>query len=114
MEIILKIILFVYQCKSVLKWTSENGTRVMTHHNCLILNLHQQLHLDNEQSHRIVTQSSSSKECPLIQKRITEACVEYCAVDCRSFESVAGAGFINLAKQLICAGATLGTSVSCQ
>jgi hypothetical protein len=56
-------------------------------------------------------QSSSSKECPLIQKRIIEACVEYCAVDGRSFESVAGTGFLNLAKQLINAGATLGTSV---
>jgi hypothetical protein len=48
----------------------------------------------------------------LFQKRITEACVEYCAVDCRPFESVAGSGFMNLAKQLISAGACLGTSVS--
>ncbi len=23
------------QCETVLKWTSTNGTRVMTHHNCL-------------------------------------------------------------------------------
>ncbi|CAF4027150.1 unnamed protein product [Rotaria sordida] len=58
------------------------------------------------------TQPSSSKECPLIQKRITEACVEYCAVDVRPFESVAGTGFQNLAKQLIYAEATLGTSIN--
>ncbi|CAF3950481.1 unnamed protein product [Rotaria sp. Silwood2] len=81
------------QCKTVLKWTSENGTRVMSHHSC-------------------VKQASTSTECPLIRKRITEACVEFCAVDGRSFESVAGTGFINLAKQLISAGAILGTSIN--
>ena len=42
----------------------------------------------------------------------TQACVEYCAVDGRSFESIAGAGFQNLAKQLVKAGATLGRSIS--
>ncbi|CAF2103299.1 unnamed protein product, partial [Rotaria magnacalcarata] len=56
-------------------------------------------------------QSSLSKECPVIQKRIREACAEYCAVGGHPFESVAGAEFINLTKQLINAGATLGTSV---
>ncbi|CAF2155919.1 unnamed protein product, partial [Rotaria magnacalcarata] len=55
---------------------------------------------------------SSSIECPLIQKRITAACVEYCTVDGRSFESAAVAGFANLAKQLVNTGATLGSSVS--
>lgn len=58
------------------------------------------------------TQPSASKECPLVQKHITEACVEYCAIEGRPFESVAGAGFQNLAKQIMHAGATLGTSVS--
>jgi len=99
------------QCKTVLKWTSENGTRVMTHHNCL-----QKSVSTTPSRQRTISsycqQSSASKECPLFQKRITEACVEYCAVDCRPFESVAGSGFMNLAKQLISAGACLGTSVS--
>ncbi|CAF3992439.1 unnamed protein product [Rotaria sordida] len=34
------------------------------------------------------------------------------AIDGRSFERVAGAGFINLTKQLISVGATLGTSIT--
>ncbi len=42
------------QCRVVLKWTGEHGTRVMTHHNCIKKNLSQQLHLDNEQYHLIV------------------------------------------------------------
>ncbi len=99
------------QCKTVLKWTSENGTRVMNHHNCI-----KKPRPETPNRQRTISsycqQSSSSTECPLIKKRITEACVEYCAVDGRSFESVTGAGFINLAKQLISSGATLGTSVS--
>ncbi|CAF3884286.1 unnamed protein product, partial [Rotaria sp. Silwood1] len=56
-------------------------------------------------------QPSSSKECALFQKRITDACIEYDAGEIRPFESVAGTGFMNLAKQLISAGATLGTSI---
>ena len=44
------------------------------------------------------TQPSLSKECLLIEKRITEAFVEYCAVDGHLFENVAGTRFQNLAK----------------
>ena len=58
------------------------------------------------------TQPSSSKEYLLIEKRITEACVEYCAVDGHLFENVAGTRFMNLAKQFISAGATLDTVIN--
>ncbi|CAF1368097.1 unnamed protein product [Rotaria sordida] len=92
------------QCKSVLKWTSENGTRVMSHHNCL-----NKFISTTPSRQRTISsyyqQSSASKECPLFQKCITEASVEYCGIDCRPFESIAGVGFMNLAKQLIIAGA---------
>ena len=97
-------------CKTVLKWTSENGTRVMSHHNCL----NKSITMTPSRQRTISSfyqPSSAKKEYPLFQKRITEACVEYCAIDCRPFESIAGAGFVNLAKQLINAGASLGTSV---
>ena len=57
------------------------------------------------------TQPSSSKGYLLIEKRITEACVEYCAADVHLFENVAGTRFQNLAKQFISAGATLGTAI---
>ncbi|CAF4055111.1 unnamed protein product [Rotaria sp. Silwood1] len=100
------------QCRTVLKWISDNGTRVMSHHNC------EKAKRVPNSSHRQRTissfcqKASVSPECRLVRKRITEACVEYCAVDGRPFESVAGSGFLSLAKQLICAGATLGTSIS--
>ncbi|CAF0739074.1 unnamed protein product, partial [Didymodactylos carnosus] len=100
------------QCKSVLRWAKGHGTRVMTYHNC---SKNKPVATTPSRQRTIssyCTQSSSSKECPLIQKRIIEACVEYCAVDVRPFESVAGTGFQNLAKQLIYAGATLGTSIN--
>ncbi|CAF1479669.1 unnamed protein product [Didymodactylos carnosus] len=100
------------QCKTVLKWTSGNGTRVMNHHNCIKKKPLSETPNRQRTVSSYCQQSSSSTECPLIKKRITEACVEYCAVDGRSFESVTGAGFINLAKQLISAGATIDTSVS--
>ena len=58
------------------------------------------------------TQPPSSTECLLIEKRITEAYVEYCAVDGHVFENVAGTRFQNLAKQFISAGATLGTAIN--
>ena len=47
------------------------------------------------------TQPSSSKECLLIEKRIAEACVEYCVVDGHSLENVASTRFQNLAKQFV-------------
>ena len=58
------------------------------------------------------TQSSSCKECLLIEKRITEACVEYWALVGHLFENVAGTRFQNLAKQFISAGATLATAIN--
>ena len=48
-------------------------------------------------------QSSLSKECPLFQKRITEAYVEYCAID---------SGFMNLAKQFISTSGSVSTFVT--
>ena len=47
-----------------------------------------------------------------IKDRIIEACVEPCALDGRPFDTVSGEGFINLAKQLINAGALMGTGYS--
>ncbi len=62
------------QCKTVLKWTSENGTRVMSHHNCL----NNSISMTPTRQRTISSYyqpSSASKEYPLSQKRITEACV---------------------------------------
>ncbi|CAF1527281.1 unnamed protein product [Adineta ricciae] len=99
-------------CKSILKWTKDQGTRVMTHHNCVKVKSPSTTPTRQRTISSYCTHPSLSKECPLIRKRITEVCVEYCALDGRSFESVAGTGFKALAKQLVNAGATLGTSVN--
>ncbi|CAF3357899.1 unnamed protein product [Rotaria sp. Silwood2] len=47
-----------------------------------------------------------------IKERIVEACVEFFALDGKPFDTVTGEGFINLAKQLMNAGASIGTGFS--
>jgi len=90
------------QCKTILKWTSTNRTRVMTHHNYLKNKLISTTPSRQRTISSYCQQSSLSKEYTLFQKRITEACVEYCAVDGRPFESVAGAAHAdkNLKKRV--------------
>ena len=99
------------RCKPMLKRAKDHGIRVMIHRNCFknkstLMTPSQQRTISSH-----YTQSSSSKECLLIEKRITKACVKYCAVDGHLFENVADARFQNLAKQLISAGATLATAI---
>ena len=88
------------------------ATRVMSHHNCLKKKSASTTPSRQRTISSYCRPSSSSKECSLFGKRIIDAGVEYCAVDGRSFESVAGTGFLNVAKQFINAGATLGTAVA--
>ncbi len=47
-----------------------------------------------------------------IKDRIVEACVEFCALAGKPFETVVVEGFINLAMQLMNAGALAGTVLS--
>ncbi|CAF3699139.1 unnamed protein product [Rotaria socialis] len=63
------------QCKVVLKWISENGTRVMSHHNCTKQKSTSTAPVRQRTISSYCRQSSLSKEWPVIQKRITEACV---------------------------------------
>ncbi|CAF3367041.1 unnamed protein product [Rotaria socialis] len=63
------------QCKVVLKWISENGTRVMSHHNCTKQKSASTTPVRQRTISSYCRQSSLSKECPVIQKHITEACV---------------------------------------
>lgn len=99
-------------CKTILKWTSTNGTRVMSHHNCLKSKLSPMTPRRQRTISSYCQQNSLSREYPVFQRCITEACVEYCAVDGRPFESVSGVGFMNLVKQLVAVGARVGSSVS--
>ncbi|CAF3813978.1 unnamed protein product [Rotaria sp. Silwood1] len=47
-----------------------------------------------------------------IKDQIVEECIEFCALDDKPFDTVIGEGFINLAKQLMNAGALTGTGFS--
>ncbi|KAK7130430.1 hypothetical protein R3I93_019921 [Phoxinus phoxinus] len=54
--------------------------------------------------------ASTSRKIPQHAKqKLTEKCVEYCCKDIRPFRSIEGAGFIELAQQLIQIGATYGS-----
>ncbi|CAF1518711.1 unnamed protein product [Adineta steineri] len=99
-------------CRVVLKWSSETGTRVMKNHNC-----------ENKPTPKSSTTPSRQRTISSymppppdnyssIKDRVVEACVEFCALDGNSFETVAGEGFVNLAKQLMNAGALIGTGLS--
>ncbi|CAF1239963.1 unnamed protein product [Didymodactylos carnosus] len=76
-------------CRTVLKWISGNGRQRTISSYC----------------------EAQPNDYATIKHQRTEACVEYCAVDSRSFESVSGDGFISLVKQLMNAGAIVGTAV---
>ncbi|CAF2440986.1 unnamed protein product [Rotaria sp. Silwood2] len=101
-----------HECRVVLKWTSETGTKVMKNHNC-----------GKKFTPKISTtpsrQRTISSYLPpaednyaTIKERIVEACAEFCALDNKPFDIVAGEGFVNLTKQLMNAGALIGTGFS--
>jgi hypothetical protein len=98
-------------CRIVLKWTSETGTKVMKNHNC-----GKKTTSKTSTPARQRTISSylppPQEDYSTIKARITEAAVEFCAQDNRPFETVAGEGFLSLARQLINTGASIGTGVS--
>ena len=95
-------------CRVVLKWSGETGTKVMKNHNC-----------ENKPASNTSTpsrQRTISSYIPptpdnysSIKDRIIESCVEFCALDGKPFETISGEGFVNLAKQLMNAGALIGT-----
>ena len=98
-------------CHIVLKWSSETGTRVMKNHNCET-NLASNTPAQTRQRTISSYMSPGPDNYLSIKDRIVEACVEFCALDGKSFDTVAGEGFINLAKQLMNTGALIGTGFS--
>jgi hypothetical protein len=100
-------------CRSVLQWSSETGTKVMKNHNCEKKSTPKPS-ITTSSRQRII--SSYMPPAPdnylSIKDQITDACVEFCALDGNSCETVTGEGFNNLAKQLMNAGALVGTGVA--
>ena len=98
-------------CRVLLKWSSETGTKVMKNHNCETKSA-----LNTTAQARQRTISSFVPPTPdnysSIKDRIVEACVEFCVLDGKPFDTVSGEGFINLAKQLMNTGALIGTGFS--
>jgi hypothetical protein len=54
------------QCKSVLRWAKDYGTRVLTHHNCTKNNDALQVDLDN-----VILQEDDEKENDIYDDSIT-------------------------------------------
>ncbi|CAF0921012.1 unnamed protein product [Didymodactylos carnosus] len=90
---------------TVLKWISENGTKVMKNHSCPKKNGIRSITLKGRQRTTSSYCEAQPNDYAAIKHQLTEACIEYCVVDSRSFESVSDDGFISLAKQLMDAGA---------
>ncbi|CAM4571232.1 unnamed protein product [Leuciscus chuanchicus] len=64
---------------------------------------------NNRQSSLSDYLSPTAKSVPAsVKSNVTEKCVEFCCRDIRSFHTVAGRGFINLAQDLINVGAAYG------
>ena len=101
-------------CRVVLKWSSETGTKVMKNHNCENKSIPKPSSTTTPSRQRTI--SSYMPPAPdnysSIKDRVVKACVEFCALDGNSFETVAGEGFNQLARQLMNAGALLGTGFS--
>lgn len=99
-------------CRVVLKWSSETGTKVMKNHNCESRSTSRTSVTPSRQR----TISSYMPPAPdnysSIKDRMVEVCVEFCALDNKPFGTVTGEGFISLAKQLMHAGALIGTGFS--
>ncbi|CAF1473288.1 unnamed protein product [Rotaria magnacalcarata] len=62
--------------------------------------------------HIVLKWTSETEDYSTIKERIVESYAEFCALDNKTFETVAGDGFISLAKQLMNAGALIGTGFS--
>ncbi|KAG1957223.1 zinc finger BED domain-containing protein RICESLEEPER 2-like [Pimephales promelas] len=98
-------------CKAVLAYDSKKtGTSSLQRHTdrgCTRPTAG--LAASNRQSSLSDYLSPAAKSVPAsVKSNVTEKCVEFCCRDIRSFHTVAGRGFINLAQDLINVGATYG------
>ncbi len=95
-------------CKSIFIHRSIDGTKVMSSH--LKACKHNSKSDTNQQNLDAYFSSKNpiTKRIPSkIKKSITDACVEFAALDNRVFETVKGGGFVNLMENIFVAGQRL-------
>ena len=97
------------KCKNLFKYDSKlSGTSHLARHvdkGCYSASIVQQLSV----SGYVTPKGTDKKPVPASAKtQVKEKCVDFCCEDIRSFQTVAGEGFIGLAQELINIGATYG------
>ena len=102
------------ECKSLLAFTSTNGTSNLKSHLEFCTRTKKTTNDPSQSTVREFFSTSTKKEVPKrIKWSITQACVEFAALDGRAFETIQRDGFQKLAQALLDAGRLLSkTSVS--
>lgn len=102
------------ECKSLLAFTSTNGTSNLKSHLEFFTRPKKTSNDPTQSTVHEFFSTSTKKEVPRrIKYPITQACVEFAALDGRAFETIQGDGFRKLAQALLVAGRLLSkTSVS--
>jgi hypothetical protein len=98
-------------CKSIFIHRSIDGTKVMSNH----LKACKQMNKSDTNQQNLDVYFSSKNQiakriASKIKKSITDACVEFAALDNRAFETVKGDGFVNLMEKVFVAGQRLSGS----
>ncbi|CAF1686842.1 unnamed protein product [Rotaria sp. Silwood1] len=99
-------------CRNVLKWTSKTGTKVMKNHSCTKKLIPKPSTTPSRQRTISSYMPPAQENYSTIKDHIVESCVEFCARDNKPFETIASEGLMNLAKQLMNAGALIDTGFS--
>ena len=98
-------------CKSLLAYTSANGTKNMKTH---LSSCTKSIVKTIDENQKSVKEFYSSSTTTVIPKRIKSSvimtCAKFAALDGRAFDTMSGTGFLNLAKQLLDADRLLGNS----
>ena len=99
------------QCKSLLAYTSANGTKNMKCNlNSCIKTAVKSNNLNQTTIQNFYSSSNPIEVPKKIKMSVTRACVEFVALDARAFETIKGSGFLELAQVLFDAGRSLPKS----
>jgi hypothetical protein len=98
------------KCKALLLYSSLNGTNSLRTHFKSCAKTDKSNFLCQKTVRDFYFSSKQSSIPKRIKFSITKACTEFCALDGRAFDVMAGDGFQNLAKALFDAGQTINKS----
>lgn len=96
-------------CKQILSYNAKGGTSRLLRHDCQKIIKEDTITATPKVTNFFVKKNQVSvKVTNEIKKDLTECLVDYCAIDLRSFESVAGIGFELVANKFLQIGAKHG------